>query len=188
VGEDDAYFWVLVQQTALFDRRKVSNVCETSTTRFFGKRREKPFCAVGDRGNTASTTQRNVRIPGDVNSKVTICSARCIVSRSARVCASETLLVDDICPTVTGSSLPHSQLTSRVFRTHAQSGDEFTSALNLSHAKIESFHTATLDHVSIRYLILVTILRRHDTLTAPFAGCMTTKYTYFRYTLIFTTK
>ena len=82
--------------------------------------------------DTVSTTQWNLQHLGD-NSKGTILSARYIVSRIARVCASGTLLVVVICPTVTGSTIPYAQTD---ITGGTQTSDEFT------HAEIESLHTS----------------------------------------------
>jgi hypothetical protein len=115
----------------------------------------KHFCAPGDRGQCCECCEHyraKCTAPWRCQLKRThpLCTIYCIVSRSARVCASGPLRVVDTCPAVTGSTVPHSQLTSWVFRTHAEICDEFMPALKPSHAKIESLHTSTLDHASSR--------------------------------------
>ena len=157
--DDDAYFWGLVEETALFDRRNVSSACESSKTSYvitctcsLATGGHKPFCATGDRGQCCEHYPAKCSAPWrcQLKSSHPLCTIYCIASRSARVCASGSLRVVDMCPTATGSTAPHSQPTSRVSRTHAHTCDEFTPAFKPSHAKIESFRTSTLDYVSSR--------------------------------------
>jgi hypothetical protein len=139
-------FGVWCNKLLSFNRRNVSNACEWSSTSYvitctcsLATGAHKPFCAPGDRGHCCEHYSVNCTAPWRHQLKRShpLCTIYRIVSRSVRVCASGSLRVVDICPTVTGSTTPHSQLTSRVYRTHAQICDEFTSALKSSLAKIE---------------------------------------------------
>jgi hypothetical protein len=150
----------------------------------------KPFCAPDDRGLCCEHYPAKYSAPWrcQLKSRHSLCTIYCIASRSARVCVSGPLRAVDICPAVTGSTAPHSQLTSRLFLPMHRLVMNLYQRYNLY---IQKWNHFILRHVTmflVGNLILVPILRRHDTLTASFGGCMTTKYIYFPYTMIFMVK